>query len=203
MTIRKLNRKAKIVLLLCSLAVILAIGISTTLSFLHTETNDVENTFQPSEVKCEVVEKFSGNKKTEVKIKNTGDTTAYLRATVLVNWMKKGTEEGLENDEFLPNVPQRGVDYEIAYGQDKDINWIQGKDGFWYYIKPVEPNGETSALIDTVTAKNSEKDGYNLTVEIICTAIQASPSNAVLEAWKPTVSNVNGNTLEIIKWGAE
>ena len=90
-------------------------------------------------------------------------------------------------------VPQEGVDYEINYS--KDTGWAQGTDGYWYYLKPVAPGESTGNLIESCKQLPGAKvpTGYYLSVEIIASAIQSVPAQAVGEAWGVTITE-NGVT---------
>jgi len=173
------KRKKHITLLLC-LAVVLVIGVGGVVAFLVTNTGTIDNMFYPAEVKCQVEEKNIGDTKSEVKIKNTGNITAYIRAKVVITW------QDIEGNIFSA-IPGENVDYEIEY--DKDGKWILGSDGYYYHKKPIEAGASTEALIDSCTTKVAcEQDGYYLNVEIMASAIQAdgSTSNgvkAVVDAW--------------------
>lgn len=82
-------------------------------------------------------------------------------------------------------APVEGVDYTVDWS---DSSWIKGTDGYWYYAQAVAPDALTAVLTDTATAV-SAPDGYRLHLQILATAIQAQPANAVQEAWGVTLSN--------------
>ena len=105
----KRRQKAKRVgsgFVLLILAVVLAIG--GTLAYIIANTEEVKNKFTPGEVRCEVVEQFEKpyKVKSDVKIKNTGNTAAYIRATYVVTWQK---DDGTVNGK----MPVVGTDYTI------------------------------------------------------------------------------------------
>ena len=79
-----------------ALALLLFVTVGSTLAYIFTKTEPVENTFNPSKVACAVVENNNPDEnradivlndsiKTNVQIKNTGDTDAYIRVAVVVN----------------------------------------------------------------------------------------------------------------------
>lgn len=168
-------------------ALLMILGIGSTLAFLIDSAGPVENKFEPSRVTCEVLEgengdTFDGETKEKVRIKNTGDTPAYIRAAIVVTW--KDAEGNV-----LGQMPELGTDYEW------DLNttdWTKGDDGFYYYRSkddPIEvaPDGETDYLITNCQLAEgvTAPAGYGLNVEIICSAIQAGQNgpDAAYNAW--------------------
>lgn len=181
----KRRQKAKRVgsgFVLLILAVILAIG--GTLAYIIANTVSVENKFTPGEVRCEVVEQWEEphKVKSDVKIKNTGNTAAYIRATYVVTWQK---EDGTVNGK----MPVAGTDYTIEFAENS--GWIQIGD-YWYYTSAVAPEGgETGILIKScklAVGAEVPKD-YHLSVEIIASAIQSEPKSVVAEKWHVAVDN--------------
>lgn len=184
----KRRQKAKRVgsgFVLLILAAVLAIG--GTLAYIIANTTPVKNEFTPGEVRCEVEETFKDNVKSDVKIKNTGNTAAYIRATYVVTWQK---DDGTVNGK----MPVVGTDYTIKFADDSD--WIQIGD-YWYYTLPVLPfeagveTGETGVLIDSCKLAEGAAvpTGYHLSVEIIASAIQSEPASVVAEKWHVAVDN--------------
>lgn len=178
----KRRQKAKRVgsgFVLLILAVVLAIG--GTLAYIIANTASVENKFTPGEVRCEVVEQFEKphKVKSDVKIKNTGNTAAYIRATYVVTWQK---EDGTVNGK----MPVAGTDYTIEFAENTGWELIGD---YWYYTSPVAAGGETGVLIASCKLAEGAavpKD-YHLSVEIIASAIQSEPKSVVAEKWKVNV----------------
>ena len=88
----KFSRKAKfskrILAVLVSVTLLCVVAIGATMAFLSAGTTGITNTFNPSQVTSLVVEgNFNGVKKSGVKIQNTGDIDAYIRADIVVTWM--------------------------------------------------------------------------------------------------------------------
>lgn len=199
---KKPSRWNKSKAMLVSLLLIIGVTISGTLAYIVADSGPVKNTFTPSEVTTEVDEELVGNKKTNVKIKNTGDTTAYIRAAVVITWQD-------ENGNVLGELPAEGTDYTITYNLDS--GWKKGADGFYYWTSPVLSDDEdafncsTDVLINSCEAKNIKVIGtgedtvtYHLAVEVIGSGIQSVPTTVVTEEWDSCVSNVSGDgTLTI------
>lgn len=172
---KRANRR-KATLLLSSLALLIVLLVGTTVAFLIASDGPITNIFNPSKITCQVNEEsFDGGTKTNVTISNTGDTEAYIRAAIIVTW------KNAENGDVYGSVPVAGTDYTIELNL---ADWIKGKDGFYYYKKPVAPNGQaTTALITSCTDKGKAPAGYGLNVEILGSAIQSVPVSAVNEKW--------------------
>lgn len=173
---RRSNRK-KASFLLTSLILLLTLVIGGTAAFLIAYDDPVENTFKPSRVATEVHETFSNNVKEKVKIYNSGDTTAYIRAAIVVTW-KDG-----KGGNVYPGTP---TGYTMLLNL---TDWDEGPDGFYYYKYPVEPGQETNPLIISCTPGTYEPEGYALNVEILGSAIQSVPTSVVTSNWGVTVNS--------------
>lgn len=190
----KLNKK-KIVLLV-SLALLL-IGVGSTLAYLFDVTNPVINEFTPSEVTCDVVETVDNDVKTNVMIHNTGNTDAFIRAAIVVNWANG-------NGDVYGKTPVQSTDYVMEL--DLQNGWTAGNDGFYYWTKPVAANDDandndlTGVLIKEVKLADGKvaPEGYALSVEILCSAVQNEPAAAV-EAWSNGLYTVDANGNLIAK----
>lgn len=105
---RRVKRKRKVTALLVSVALIVCVAVGGTLAFLADSDGPVVNTFTPSKVTTTVDEKFDNDVKENVKIKNTGDTTAWIRAAVVITWQDK-------NGNVYAQAPVENTDYTISY----------------------------------------------------------------------------------------
>ena len=166
----RMNRAA----VLC-MAIIMLIGavVGSTVAFLITNTGPVENKFAYASVSCEVKEDFNGNTKENVQITNTGTTDAYIRATYVVNWLDA-------QGNIVASVP-KGYSYTLT--ENPDSKWTKGDDGYFYYLSPVAPDASTPESLLTCTVTRPENPEYRLSVEILATAIQSVPEDAVKAAW--------------------
>ena len=153
------------------LTVVLSVAIvGSTLAYIFVKTNELNNTFTPGEVEISI---------TGDDITNTGDTDVYVRAAVVVTWVN------ITDGSTLSTMPVADTDYTITYSTD--TNWVQGSDTFWYYKEPISKD-ESKTLIDSVTAITT-KDGYTLTVQVLSSAIQATPEKAAEQSWNVTIEN--------------
>ena len=183
---KQLRRPKRLATLLVSLLLVLGVAVGGTVAFLSTRTDSKENTFTPSKVTCEVTETFNNNVKSQVAVKNTGDTTAFIRAAINVTWM---SNQDAANQTVSAKVPVKDTDYSITFA--KNTNWIQGADGYYYYKQPVDPQGSTGVLIEECKLQEnaSVPDGYHLSVEIVASAIQSAPYSVVQSMWHVTVED--------------
>lgn len=180
---RSTRRNKKAWLLLIAVAAMLLAVVGGTVAYLVTRTNPKVNTFTPSKVACSVVETFKNNVKSNVQVKNTGDTAAYLRAAVLVTWQDA-------SGNVLGTAPVAGQDYSIT--MPASAKWAQA-DGFWYYSEAVAPGASTEALIgECQPLKAAPQAGYTLHVEIVASAIQSTLGTNAQAAWAAAQAPVVG-----------
>ena len=194
-----LNKKS---MLITSVALLLLVAVGTTLAYIFTKTEPVENKFNPSKVSCAVVEDDgdpvaagthnTGTEKKDVQIKNTGDTDAYIRVAVVVNWMN---EDGTKVWATKP-VAGEDKDYMISYNLSN--GWIDGGDSYYYYTQPVDPGDMTDSLITSATQnvtgpKGTDGTQYYLSIEIVASAIQADGMGATSaqDAWAKAKTTTN------------
>lgn len=197
--LKRARRKSKKpIMLMVSVLLILAATCGMTLAYLSTRSDSVENIFTLSKITTEVDESFENEVKSNVKIKNTGDATAYIRAAVVITWQD-------EDGNVYGQAPVENVDYTISYNLGN--GWLKAADGLYYWTSPVKSQAEdsedcfTGVLITECKAKETAPADYYLSVEIIGSAIQSTPTNVVTENWSSGVSGVNGTTLQIKQSG--
>lgn len=178
---KRTHRARRLTLALTVLLLVALLGAGTTLAFLSTGTQEAENVFTPGEVTCEVEENFDGTVKTNVAVTNTGNTDAYIRAAVVATWVR--TDGG--SREVLAKKPVEGTDYSISFNE---TDWTQGTDGYWYCKKPVAAGASSAVLIQRCEQTAEGPDGCVLSVEIIASAVQASPTSVVEQQWNVTVN---------------
>lgn len=193
---KRFNLKSAIIFVSAALILLGAVG--GALAYVYTLTESVNNEFTPSVVACAVVEGSAdpvtgsvvntGSVKSDVKIKNTGDTEAYIRVAVIVNWANA------DGNKFWAVKPVKDTDYTIGF--DLTGNWIDGGDGYYYYSSPVKPGDLTGILINEAKLKDGvtppvgyDDTQYYLSVEVTASAIQSTPASAVSNKWGVTVSD--------------
>lgn len=163
--------------LLVAIVLLLGVAVGTTVAYLIDSTKEIENKFEYAKTDVTVTEEFNGTEKSNVQVKNESNIPVYIRATYVVNWVDKAGN-------IVTSVPD-----EYIYQLDKNPNgtWVEGKDGYFYYPTPVQPNGLTDGSLLYCKVTYPENPEYTLNVEILATAIQSEPKDAVKEAWGVTV----------------
>ncbi len=176
---RRRRRNRKPTLLMLALAILLVAVVGTTIAYLFTNTDSITNTFTPASVATDIDEDFKGEVKNNVKVKNTGDVDAYIRAAVVVTWQN-------DTGEVYPTAPVEGTDYTVTWTKD---GWVE-YGGYYYYTSAVAPNASTGILLtDCKPVEGKTPENYHLVVEILASAIQGKPDSAVTDAWGVTIAN--------------
>lgn len=168
----RMNRTA---VLLIAIILLISTAVGSTVAFLATKTEPVENSFEYANVSCEVTQNCDTDGSI-VQVKNTGTISAYIRAAVVANWM--------DIDGNIAASDPEGYSYELTCSSD---SWVQGTDGFFYYPLPVAPGASTEGNLLTCTVACPENPEYTLSVEVLAEAIQSTPASAVKEAWNVAV----------------
>lgn len=174
--IRKLFNRKRSAALVVALLLLVCLTVGGTLAFLIDSSGPVENTFTPANVPPTIVEELEGNVKEKVTIKNSGNIPAYIRAVVVVTWQD-------EDGNVYSSAPVLGTDYTATLPATN--GWMQKNDGYYYYTSKVPAGEETTALLTdgAVKAEADIPNGYQLHMEIIAQSIQATPDQAVIDAW--------------------
>lgn len=178
-------RGAKKLNLILGLLLVALLGVAGTYAYLIATTSPVENSFTPATVSCKIDETFTNNIKTNVRIKNTSDVDAYIRASIVVSFVDA-------NENTVGIVPVLNTDYTMKLNPD-GTSWFKGGDGFYYCRAKVAQGDFTPVLI--TEAKPIRNSPYRLKIEIVASAIQSLPTNAVTDAWGVTVDS-NGMITE-------
>lgn len=168
----RMNRTA---VLLIAIILLISTAVGSTVAFLATKTEPVENSFEYANVSCEVMQDRDTDGSI-VQVKNTGTVSAYIRAAVVANWIDI-------HGNIAASVPE-GYSYELTCSSGR---WAQGTDGFFYYLLPVAPSASTEGNLLTCTVTCPGDPEYTLSVEVLAEAIQSTPASAVNEAWNVAV----------------
>ena len=169
------GRKAALILSLC---LIFALAVGTTVALLVAHTNAVTNTFTAAKSKITIEEKTDDGSKSEIRVKNEGTATSYVRVKLVMNWV-----DGDGNVVSGDNLPPVAL--------NSDNSWFRGSDDIYYYTKPVAPkdaetnNVTTNLLQEGCSIKQPEgaPEGCHLEVTVLAESIQAAPSEAVIKSW--------------------
>ena len=168
----RMNRTA---VLLIAIILLISTAVGSTVAFLATKTEPVENSFEYANVSCKVTQNCDTDGSI-VQVKNTGTISADIRAAVVANWMDV-------DGNIAASVPE-GYSYDLTCSSG---SWAKGTDGFFYYLLPVAPDALTEGSLLTCTVTCPENPEYTLSVEVLAEAIQSTPASAVNEAWNVAV----------------
>lgn len=170
--------KGKKLLLLFAAVTFLMTVTGGSLAYLHAHTGGLTNSFKAAEAGIVVEEKFDGEIKDEVTVKNTGDTQVYIRAAYAVYWKNA-------QGNVVAEVPS---DYSYTLTENPDAAWIKSEtENLFYYPTPVDVNDNTAGSLLYCEVKYPQEPIYTLVVEIAAEAIQSKPAEAVEGAWKVSV----------------
>jgi len=170
--------KRKVLLALTCLVMAVLFTIGGTIAWITVKTPDVSNTFKPSVVTCDIEEEFDGSEKTNVNVRNTGNTDAYLRVR-LVTYRVNEAGQRIGGSATVPDFTRgEGWEYNEA-------------DGYYYYTKPVEPHKTPDSYLIgvpgiTLEDAYADADGGKQVIEVIAEAIQAKGMGAsgAINAWE-------------------
>lgn len=159
-------------ILFVSLVLAFCLVMGGTTAWLTAKSRRTQYEFEGAFVDCAVVEDFTqntGTVKSNVKIKNTGNTQAYIRATFVASWVKDGTQNSSTPQVHL-TTPQNGKDYDVSFGE----GWVLKEDGYFYYALPLDGGNTTRTWITQLTKKSTPPSGYHLQVTILPEAVQTT-----------------------------
>jgi len=171
------KRHSKAAILLLSLLLIAAIGVTGTMAILAVKTGQVKNTFTPAKITSEVTEEFNGSIKRNVNATNTGTADAYLRVK-LVTYRVNDSGQRIGGTADIPS---------FTLG----TNWVKYGE-YYYYTLPVAPNEQpaTDLIGDSGIELKAytDADGGKQVIEVMAEAIQSGPATAAGEAWGVSIS---------------
>lgn len=177
-----------------ALLLLVGFGVGATLGLLQTRTEAVQNDFTYGKVSCQVLESFEKENgfyaKRNVRVKNTGNTSAYIRVLLVFTWKD-------QDGNVFVNKPVENKDFQINLALSN--GWIVSKNdigSYIYYKYPVAAGGETPVLIDGLRqaagVTGPENGKYALSVEVVAEAVQAEPAYAVEDAWVEATADASG-----------
>lgn len=172
---RKGRNSKKPLLLLLSLVLVVALAVGGTLAWLTAKTEPVVNTFTAGTGGTGIEETFNSDKtaKTAIKVKNEGNTEAYVRVMLVINRIDESG--AVIADSELPSL------------NPNTANW-QDVDGVYYYKGTLGENQMTENLLadgSTLTLKDGDK---LYEVNVMAQTIQVG-GGAVEAAWGMTYAD--------------
>lgn len=179
------NQRKKLSIGLASLVLVLICAVGGTLAWMHATSDPVTNTFVPATVTTTVIEDTTDGTKKDVKIQNTGDVDAYIRAAIVVNLVDDNGNVTVAKPEHYTMDGLPGQDW-------LDVN------GYYYYQNKV-PAGEVTpnVLFSACKATENIPEGLSLQVTILAEGVQADGTDAegipaVELAWKTVTIGDDG-----------
>lgn len=170
----KQHKKLLAQIFACFTLVFLLFGLGRISAYFMSQTAEMKNTFPSGIVSCEIFETFNGIEKSNVRIKNTGNTEAYFRCFIVATWMND------KGEIYGGSIPIKGKDFNIEFGD----SWTIGNDGYYYCAEIISKDEESPVLIEMCTEIDGKApNGYHLSVEIIASAVQANPDKRA-ELWE-------------------
>lgn len=158
--------------LLVAIVLLLGVAVGTTVAYLIDRTTPIENKFEYAKTDVTVTEDLTGTTKSNVQVKNESNIPVYIRATYVVNWVDKAGN-------IVTSVPA-GYSYQLT--ENPDNAWKKMGD-YYYYPTPVQPGKSTDGSLLYCKVTYPENPEYTLNVEILATAIQSEPKDAIKNAW--------------------
>lgn len=182
---RSLTRSAWISLL-CA-ALLLVAGVGSVFAYViidgsnQADAKQVVVTFTPGAVTC-TVDSTTG------AVTNTGNSKAYIRAALILNWVNSGGE--IYYDGTAMPAPT------FTLGK----NWFKVGD-YYYYKEPVAVNNATQVLINNTAELTNSSTEYTLRYTIVAEAIQAEGTGensvpAIQDAWGTGITRNDDGTLK-------
>ena len=178
---RRLRWNKQFVLLVSILALLVGVA-GGSLAYLFTNTDPVQNTFTAAVPDVTIHEDFDDGDliKKDVKVTNTSDFSAYVRATYTVYWLDA-------NGKIDASVPVSAYTIDI-----NSTDWQNIGDVYYYSRGPVAEGSVTTNFINSCKPTNSAPEGYKLVVDVSAEVIQAQPTQAVKDVWGDAAASAVG-----------
>ena len=178
------GKRALVLVVATALALCATVG--ATVAVIIAKSASAQNTFDPPIMRI-ALEGYDD-------IINNGNLPVFVRALAVANWVAEEDEHAILSEKPVASTKSgAGVDLVINFHKE---GWFDGGDGFYYYKKPLEA-GESIALIDSAY-QIREKAGYELRLELLSSAIQAYPPEALAVAWPAVYINADGELASAI-----
>lgn len=147
------------------------------------------------------VKDWNGSKKDKiVNIENTGNVDCLVRVAIIPRWK--------DNEEYVLLDTSK---VELNFSQDMvgDINkvdlpttkWLDGNDGYYYYMSVVKPNDSTVALLEFVNLKSDSDDSKylekTLSIDVKVEVVQATEIGTF--QFEDKWLNLSDNTRDILR----
>lgn len=166
---RILGKKSKPFALLATVLIIATIGTGSTLAWLMTSSEKVENGFVVPEVAPTILEDFKdgGSVKSNVRVENTVGTgktgiDVLIRVALVPTWQDV-------NGNIIPESAT--VADNLAFQLNTDA-WFESG-GYYYHKAKVTPSGTTAILAQTIRPIGGP-EGARMNLQVLAEAVQAT-----------------------------
>ena len=216
------TNKRKLLSIFLLFAAAAVIGI-TGATVIHKLT--LENPIKTPTVTGEIEEKNEGNVKNAV-FTNTGEADVFLRVAYAESWTYQSKDANdkpcgasilLPNKGVLKSSGGQSVPIAVPNWAGRNSDWIDGKDGWWYYKKVLPSGQKTSAFVEEVDFSNvlqAEDERYktaeyqlHFTMEVVqCSAEREVSQNAidtVFGSGKVTLPEPWSKDINEIPWNSK
>ena len=179
---RRLRWNKQFVLLVSVLALMIGM-VGGSLAYLVTNTDPVQNTFTAAVPDVTIDEDFKEQtEKKDVKVTNTSDFTAYIRAAYTVYWLD--TAGNID-----ASVPVGAYTIDI-----NTTDWTEFSGVYYYNKGAVAAGAQTSNFINSCKPTDLAPEGYQLVVDVSAEVVQAVPTQAVKDVWGADAAKLVGVT---------
>lgn len=171
----------KLIVAILSIIIVLSC-VSGTIAFLVDKTESVVNEFIPTVVDVEVEEEFDGENKENIKVKNIGTASAYVRIRLVSVWYNSNNQTVAKDSWFSDT------------GLELGDNWFKSGD-YYYYKNPVLATEltETALFKGPIKLTTDASDNTHQVLIVLAEAIQAdydgTGTHPATDAWGVTVNN--------------
>lgn len=179
-----MNGKVKL-LVICGV-VIAGIGLvlSSTFAFYRTKDNVVNN-FSVGKYETEIEEEFdkdtpwNGSLRTKVvSIKNNGTRECLVRVAIILRWVDENNNPFIGDTSFIKLNYSEFFTDKPEFIKPGSEYWVNGGDGYYYYLDKVVPQGVTKPLLKSVGEESGqiplEYKGKTLIVDVKSETVQAT-----------------------------
>ena len=151
-------------------------------------------------VKVHIEDTITSGQKNGVTITNTGNTKAFIRATIIGNWCAENGEAVFGYTDFVDN-PGEYVEIDSWTVDNPDgtfaglpgNGWVRAKDGYFYYTTAVEPGQATGTALFTSYTPPTDHPDYQIAgkyvdthfvMEIATQAVNANKNDGTTMTWQ-------------------
>lgn len=175
-------------------------------------SDSIKNKFSLGSIETEITENFDAPKEwngsnitKQVSIKNTGKSKEIVRVSIIPMWVD-GAGNPWAGDTNLIQLNFNQSNLADINKDDVNNSWVNGNDGYYYYMAELESGASTKELLKSVEIKTDSleqalKEKYNgkkVMVDVNVEAIQPN-EKALEENWAGINENIKNKFSDILK----